>query len=206
MQSGTTASARREDAREIVLFHSVLGLRPGVLRWAERLRAEGHVVHTPDLYDGEVFDDYEAGFAKLEAIGGIGVIMARTHAAVAHLPEDVVYAGFSNGGGSAELLALTRPGARGAVLMHAALPVEAFGTEAWPVGVPVQVHYAEHDPFREQEALDALAGAARASGAPYEAWDYPGDGHLFADPDLPEFEATNAELMFGRVLDFLRRV
>jgi dienelactone hydrolase len=205
MQPGTTPSARRDNTREIVLFHSVLGLRPGVLRWAERLRVEGHVVHTPDLYEGVVFDDYEAGFRKVEAIGGIAALMERTHAAVAHLPEDVVYAGFSNGGGSAQLLALTRPGARGAVLMHAALPVEAFGVEAWPAGVPVQVHYAEHDPFREQEALDALAGVARASGAPFEAWDYPGDGHLFADPELPEYDAANAELMFGRVLDFLRR-
>jgi dienelactone hydrolase len=205
MQPGTSAAARREDAREIVLFHSVLGLRPGVLRWAERLRAEGHVVHTPDLYDGEVFDTYEAGFAKLEAIGGIAAVMERTHAAAAHLPADVVYAGFSNGGGSAQLLALTRPGARGAVLMHAALPVEAFGADAWPAGVPVQVHYAEHDPFREQAEVDALAGAVRASGTPYEAWDYPGDGHLFADPDLAEFDAANAELMFGRVVDFLRR-
>jgi dienelactone hydrolase len=194
------------DAREIVLFHSVLGLRPGVLRWAERLRAEGYVVHTPDLYDGEVFDDYEAGFAKVEAIGGIGALIERTNAAVAGLPERVVYAGFSNGGASAQLLALARPGARGLVLMHAALPVEAFGAEAWPAGVPVQVHYAEHDPFREQEALDALAAQARASGAPFEAWDYPGSGHLFADPDLSEYDAASADLMFGRVLDFLRRV
>lgn len=203
--AGTTA--RNDDAREIVLFHSVLGLRPGVLRWAERLRAEGHTVHTPDLYDGEVFDDYEAGFAKVEAMGGIGALMERTHAAVAHLPQDVVYAGFSNGGGSAELLALTRQGARGVVLLHAALPVEAFGAAEWPAGVPAQVHYAEHDPFREQPELDAFAAAVRASGAPYEAWDYPGSGHLFADPDLPaEYDAASAELMFGRVLDFLRRV
>jgi dienelactone hydrolase len=205
MQPGTTPSARQEAAREIVVFHSVLGLRPGVLQWAERLRAEGHLVHTPDLYDGEVFDDYDAGFAKLEAIGGIAAIMERTRASVAHLPQDVVYAGFSNGGGSAELLALTRPEARGAILMHAALPVHAFGAQVWPTNVPVQVHYAVHDPFREQEEVDALAGAVRASGAHYEAWDYPGSGHLFADPHLAEFDALNAELMFRRVLDFLRR-
>jgi hypothetical protein len=33
---------------EVVLFHSVLGLRPGVIA-ADRLRTAGHTVHTPDL-------------------------------------------------------------------------------------------------------------------------------------------------------------
>ena len=37
----------------IVLFHSVLGLRPAIQDWAERLREKGHRVHTPDLYGDE---------------------------------------------------------------------------------------------------------------------------------------------------------
>lgn len=191
---------------EVVLFHSVLGLRPGVLRWAERLRDAGHRVHTPDLYRGEVFEDMEAAWRKVESLGGVPGLVARSQEAVAHLPEAVVYAGFSNGGGSAELLALTRPGALGAVLMHAALPVEAFGASGWPRSVPLQIHYAEHDPFRDPEAVAALAGAAALAGSECEVWDYPGAGHLFADPDLSDFHAESAEAMFGRVLDFLRRV
>ena len=46
---------------EVVLFHSVLGLRPGVIAAGDRLRVAGHKVHTPDLYDGEVFDDLDDG-------------------------------------------------------------------------------------------------------------------------------------------------
>lgn len=42
---------------EVVLFHSALGLRTGVAAAADRLRAAGHTVHTPDYYDGEAFDD-----------------------------------------------------------------------------------------------------------------------------------------------------
>ena len=38
---------------EVVLFHSVLGLRPVVRAAADRLGAAGHAVHTPDYYDGE---------------------------------------------------------------------------------------------------------------------------------------------------------
>ena len=206
MQTGARADGRGAAGCEVVLFHSVLGLRPGVRRWAERLRAAGHTVHTPDLYDGEVYEDMESGMRKVERIGGIEGLIARSHAAVDALPRELVYAGFSNGGGSAELLALTRPGAHGAVLMHAALPVEAFGADAWPNGVPVQVHYAAGDPFRDPPAVEALASAVAASGSTLESWEYPGSGHLFADPDLPDYEAASAERMLQRVLDFLERI
>lgn len=205
MHPRASAARRRAHGCEIVLFHSVLGLRPGVLAWAERLRRAGHTVHTPDLYDGQVFDDMEAGLRAIESLGGIRGVIERSYAAVSALRSDLVYAGFSNGGGSAELLALTRPGARGAILMHAALPLDALGADAWPAGVPVQIHYAERDPYRDARAVAALAAAARRAGAHCEVWNYPGSGHLFADPDLPDFDERSAELMFRRVLDFLRR-
>src|ERR687888_1936514 len=125
---------------QIVLFHSALGLRPGVLASADRLRAAGHTVHTPDLFDGEIFDDLGEGVRKRDALG-IPEIARRAQEAVAHLPARLVFAGFSLGAGPAELLAATRPGALGAVLMHGALPIEPFGIQFWPTGVPVQVHY-----------------------------------------------------------------
>ncbi|NGX16584.1 dienelactone hydrolase family protein [Wenzhouxiangella sp. XN24] len=190
-------------SHEIVLFHSVLGLRPAVTRWAELLRAAGHTVHTPDLYDGQVFDGYPAGLAFLDSIGGIETLMARTRAAVIDLPKDVVYAGFSNGGGSAQYLALTRPGARGIILYHAALPLEAFGTACWPTELPVQIHYAEEDPFRDPANEEALLNAARQADSRGELWIYSGDGHLFSDPQLPDWDAAADALMKERTLAFL---
>jgi dienelactone hydrolase len=177
-----------------------------VLEWAERLREAGHRVHTPDLYGGPVFDDMDEAMRHVDSIGGIPALIERTRAAVAEMPADVVYAGFSNGGASAQLLAATRPGARGAILMHAALPLEAFGLSEWPATVPVQLHYAVDDPHREQAAIDALAAAVRRSGAHYEAFDYPGSGHLFADPALPDHDPAAAALMLERALAFLRRL
>jgi hypothetical protein len=53
----------------MLLFHSVLGPRRGVALLAASLRERGHVVHTPDLYDGETFSDYESGMAKSDALG-----------------------------------------------------------------------------------------------------------------------------------------
>jgi dienelactone hydrolase len=143
------------NGQEIVLFHPALGLRPAVLHWAERLRAAGHVVYTPDLYDGEVFSDSGSAADKIQQLG-FDEILARSHRAVADLPNNLVYAGFSNGGAGAELLAATRPGARGAILMHAPLPIRALGWEAWPATCPVQVHFAERDSLRQQQVICAL--------------------------------------------------
>ena len=129
---------------EVVLFHSVLGLRPGVITAAERLCAAGHTVHTPDLYDGEVFDDLDDGSRKEDTLGYLEIarrarpiaprsssvprqeIARRASEAVAGLPAGLVFAGFSLGAVHAEVLAASRPGALGAVLMHGAVPVEGL--------------------------------------------------------------------------------
>jgi len=194
---------------EVVLFHSVLGLRPGVIAAADRLRAAGHTVHAPDYYDGEVFDDLDGGQRKEEALG-YQEIARRAREAVAGLPAELVFAGFSLGAVHAELLAASRPGALRTVLMHGAVPVEGlsefFGVERWPEGVPVQVHYAAGDRWVEaEEEVAPLGDAVRGAGAAFEEHAYPGSGHLFADPDLPEYDRASSEEMWRRVLAFLDR-
>ncbi len=193
---------------EMVLFHSALGLRPGVTAAADRLRAAGHTVHAPDYYDGEVFEDLDDGLRKRDALG-YAEIVRRAKEAVSGLPAGLVLAGVSLGAVPAELLAATAPGARGAVLMHAAIPVEGFGefgVERWPAGVPMQVHYAAEDPWVEAEEVAALGDAVGRAGAAFEEHAYPGSGHLFADPDLPEYDRASSEAMWRRVLAFFDRV
>jgi dienelactone hydrolase len=188
----------------VALFHSALGLRPGVLAFAGRLRAAGHAVHPIDLFDGQTFEELAEGIAKRNSIG-IPELMRRAQQGVEGLPADAVYAGFSMGAGAAEFLAATRPGARGALLMSGALDPRAMGIERWPQGVPVQVHYAADDAEVDRAQVDALAGAVRAANAACEVHIYPGSGHLFADPDLPEYDHRSAELMLERALAFLGR-
>jgi dienelactone hydrolase len=189
---------------QIAVFHSVLGVRPGVLDAAQRLRAAGHEVLVVDQYDGRVFDDYAEAAAFAEAIG-YPALMARAEAAVAALRDGFVALGFSNGGGMAEYVATRRPVA-GVVMLSGTLPLEMLGAPGWPAGVPAQIHYALHDPNRRQEWVDAVADAVRAAGAPLETFDYPGEGHLFTDPSLPaEHDPAAAEELWERVLAFCAR-
>jgi len=186
---------------EILLFHHAHGLTAGVLAFVDDLRAAGHTVHTPDLYDGEVFHDLEAGVAHAQQVG-FGTLIERGVAAADGLPDGLVYAGFSLGVLPAQALSQNRPGARGALLFHSAVPVTEFGA-AWPDGVPVQVHAMADDPWFVGDGDIDAARALVAQADDAELFLYPGDQHLFADSSLPSYDAAAAALLRERVLAFL---
>ena len=197
----------RDDTRSpaVIVYHSAYGLRPAIIEFGDKLRAAGYLVHTPDLYDGEVFSDRNDAIRKIQELG-FDKLLERAQAAVETLPHDLVYVGFSNGGACAELLAATRRGARGAILIHAPLMVRDLGWTAWPPNVPVQVHFADKDPIKNQGVIDALSMKVRQSGSNFEQFGYDASGHLFADPAFPAYNANAAELMTSRVLEFLKAV
>ena len=185
---------------ELLVFHHVQGLTPGVVAFADDLRGAGHTVHTPDLFDGRVFDSLDAGMHFARGIG-FEEVLARGVAAANGLPDDLFYIGFSLGVLPAQKLAQTRSGARGAVLLHSCVPTEEFGS--WPDDVPVQVHAMDADPLFVDDG-DIDAARALVAGAPNAVlYLYPGREHLFTDASLPDYIAPAAELLRSRVLRFL---
>lgn len=188
---------------EVLLFHHALGLTEGVHAFASELRQAGHTVHTPDLFEGRTFDSIEAGVAYAGGVG-FGEIVARGERAAEALPNELVYAGLSLGVVSAQKLAQTRPGARGALFLYSCLPPSEFG--AWPAGVPVQIHGMDADPiFMDEGDVDA-ARELVASVDDAELFLYPGDQHLFADSSLPGYDEGATKLLMQRVLAFLERI
>lgn len=183
---------------EIVLFHSALGLRPGTLRDAERLRAAGHVVHTPDLYEGRLFTDADEGVAHSGVIGW-PVLVARAEAALAGLPEEIVVMGQSMGVSVATHIATVRPGVRAALFCFTGHPPDA----PWPRGVPAQVHHSVGDRWSSVPNTSALVEAVAGAGGQAALYLYPGDGHLFTHEDLPDHDPAGAALFWRRALDFL---
>jgi dienelactone hydrolase len=187
---------------EVLLYHHVQGLTEGVQSFADSLRQAGHVVDTPDMFDGRTFNTLEEGMEFARAVG-FGTLADRGVVAAESHRNDAVYAGFSFGVMVAQQLAQTRPGAGGALLMYSCLPVSEFG-EAWPANVPVQVHGKEHDPFFEED-LDAAKELLRSTHDA-ELFLYPGGEHLFADSSLAMYDPSAASLLIDRVLTFLDTV
>jgi dienelactone hydrolase len=186
---------------EVLLFHHAQGLTEGVRAFADDLRAAGHAVNTPDLYEGQTFSNLGDGVAHAKSVG-FDVILKRGRLAAEALPAGLVYAGFSLGVLPAQMLAQTRRGARGALLLYSAFPLSEFG-EAWPRGVPLQIHAMTDDEWFSEDrvAADELVAAAGA-----ELFLYPGNRHLFADRSVPDYESEAAALLTRRVLAFLETV
>ncbi|MGH2377355.1 MAG: dienelactone hydrolase family protein [Candidatus Limnocylindria bacterium] len=186
---------------EVVLFHHAHGLTTGCLAFADELRAGGHVVRTPDLYESRTFTDLDEGVGYAKKVG-FGTILERGLLAAERLPTGIVYAGFSLGVMPAQKLAQTRSGAKGALLMSSAFPPSEFGS--WPQGLPLQIHMMDADPWALEGDLDAarqMAGTIETA----ELFLYPGDRHLFADNSLPAYDEPAATLLKQRVLRFLER-
>jgi dienelactone hydrolase len=189
---------------EVLLFHHIQGLTDGLVAFAEELRGAGHTVHAPDLFGGRTFGSIAEGAAYANGDGHPD-FTALSDEATAGLPPEVVYVGFSFGVMEAQRLAQTRPGAVGAVLVDACVPISgewAFGP--WPDGVPVQVHGMDADEFFAGEGdLEAAREIVATVGPRAELFVYPGSQHLWADSSLPSYDADAAGLLRHRVLDFL---
>lgn len=166
----------------ILLLHSALGRRPGVVQLSERLAAHGHEVVTPDFYEGHVFDDESAGVAFRDEVGA-RALYERVIRLTEDLPDHAALMGLSLGAAFAQKLAETRPRARGVALLHHA----GRPRGAWP-GQPVQVHRRARDPWIEPADVAYLGEVVRASGAAFEDLVTPGAGHLFTDPGQPEYD------------------
>jgi dienelactone hydrolase len=192
---------------DVLLFHHIQGLTPGVVAFADRLRAAGHTVHVPDLYDGRTFDSIQDGAAFSQGEGGPDLDKLADEVA-AGLPEGLVYAGISSGVMQAQRLAQTRPGAAGAVLMEACLPITGeWAIGPWPAGVPVQVHGMDADEFFAGDGdVDAARELVELVGDGAELFVYPGDQHLFEDSSLDSYDPAATELLVERVTGFLARV
>lgn len=184
----------------VVVFHHAQGLTGGVLDFAEQLRAAGHQVSAPDLYDGLTFDNLDDGVAHAQQLGD--AVGERAAEAVADLPADLVYIGFSLGVMPAQQMAQNRPGGRAAVLVSGCVPPSAFGGD-WPDGMPLQIHGKDADPWMVDDGdLDVAVELDRTVESA-QLFRYAGSEHLFADRSLSSYDPDAAELLRQRVLALL---
>ncbi|WP_329017386.1 dienelactone hydrolase family protein [Streptomyces sp. NBC_00690] len=185
---------------DIMLLHSAYGLRPAVRAAAERLEAAGHRVWTPDLYQGETFDTVEEGMACKERIGKDELLKRAVLAAAPYSERGLVYAGFSLGASIAQNLALGDTKARGLLLLHGTSDI---APNAAVDELPVQLHIADPDAFEPHDWLTAWYLGMGRTGADVEIYRYPGAGHLYTDPDLPDYDESAAEQTWRVALGFL---
>lgn len=185
---------------EILLFHHAHGLTDGLCSMADRLRGDGHTVHTPDTYSGRVFTNLDEGIGFAETIGRDAVAHVAMRSARKFHDADVTI-GFSMGSMQAQLVAQHVRRMRGCVLMGGATPPDRLGSE-WRAHVPLQIHVADPDDWCTTEEVDALHRSAPGA----EVYRYPGRAHMFVDPSLPDYDADSADMFEERLLGWLTQL
>ena len=191
---------------QILLFHSALGVRAGIVALEDALTQAGHDVTVVDQYEGRTYDSYDEAMAHVDRVG----MAALMHGALGHatdVPGRFVAVGFSNGAGMAQYVAAKRPqDARGVVMIGGGVPMRHLDLP-WPKGVPGQIHVTEGDPWSQEQERDEVVADGAQAGAEVEVYVYPGDGHLFNDEQMPdEYQPDEAELLHERVVEFVSRL
>ncbi|MGW4644454.1 dienelactone hydrolase family protein [Sphaerisporangium sp. NPDC004334] len=185
----------------IALFHSVYGLRDVERAAADRFRAAGHEVVTPDLYAGESATTIDQGFVLQKRIGW-EVIVERARDAVRKMPAGTVLAGVSMGAGVIGDLLADRRDTAGVLLVHGIAEIPASAR----AGLPVQLHVADPDAFAPPAAVAAWESAATDAGSVVQVFTYPGAGHFYTDATLREHDEEATALTWQRSMDFLRHL
>lgn len=184
----------------IVLLHSALGLTRHVHDWADALRGDGHAVETPDMFGGETFADLDSAVTFADGEGGPPAFVRPVIAQIRDIDGPVVYAGFSLGACVAQLLAMRREHAAGAVLMSGLIAPAWLDGEQWPEGLPAQLHRAAGDEWISDDEAAALLAF---TGGACEEFVYPGDGHLFGFEGWQDYDDEASHRMYEHVSDFL---
>lgn len=186
------------------MYHHAQGVTEGLKTFADELRAAGHTVHVPDLFEGRTFGSIDEGMAYVNEVG-FDEVVERGMRAANGLPHEMVCAGFSLGVVVAQKLAQTRQGVRGALFFYSCVPPAMFGTP-FPENLPVQIHGMDADPYFVEEGDLEAARAIVAVSNTAELFLYPGNQHYFADSSLPSYDEVAAALLLQRVLAYLRKL
>ncbi len=185
---------------EILLFHHALGLTIGLQSFAERLRANHHVVHCPDAYSGQTFKNLDDGLRFAQDIGHDALEEVANRAYRQHRDAAVVI-GFSLGSSQAQQLAQHKRRIKACLLMGGAQAPESLGGD-WRHTCHLQLHVADPDEWVDPDVVEGLMYRAPNG----ELFRYNSKGHMFVDPSSRDYDADAADQFEDRVVDWLATI
>ncbi len=154
----------------------------------ERASAERVAAWFDGRDDSSYFPDVQSSLAWLQAQEDV--------------KRDAIAAlGFSVGGGLTAKLAASGADLAAGIIFYGGGPNP---DSAARVRVPLQGHYAEHDP-PVTPRVAGVAAALKAAGCAFTPYLYPGTEHGFFNETRPSYARAAAELAWSRSVEFLKQ-
>lgn len=174
-------------------------------RRAEKLRAQGYTVATPDLFGGRVATTIDEAKALTSGESeNEDTLTAIVDDAVTDLRKRVDGIGivaWSFGVWYAWKMGIMRADSvKGLVLFYGIGPNEPAAP-----AVPVLAHYAEHDEYEDLGFARQVEREMRDTGHDIRVELYPGTRHWFDEPSRSEYDPKASALAWERTDAFLRR-
>lgn len=192
----------------VLVVHSWWGLTDSFRRYGRGLAQAGYLVGLADLFAGQTASS-ETEARRLKTLPRrvpmykeLGKNIAELKHGTGCPGQTIGVVGFSMGGHWAVWLS-QRPeyGISSAILYYA-----ARGGEFSKCSAGIQAHYAEHDEWVSKSARASMEKAISKAGCAYQAFEYPGTTHWFAEADRKvEFDPASARLALDRDIAHLAR-
>lgn len=211
---GYLATPPQGKGPSILLMHAWWGLNDFFVGLAEQLAEEGFVVLAPDLYDGRTASTIE-GAEQLSGTLNSEESIEREKAALDYLlkhpdveGEHVGAIGFSMGAAYAAWLSTLRQEVTAVVFFYGGADsgqwIDDFANKTHSSFLG---HFAEHDPYEPNEAIQELENQLRSAEKDATFYIYPGTGHWFFENDRPDaYNAEAAQVAWTRTVEFLHRM
>lgn len=202
---GYVATPADGSGSPVLIVHSWWGLTASFERFADQLAANGHLAGCVDLFGGQIAST-EQEARRLRTVRRVEPayqLCRRSLDELAGHPRAdgsaPAVVGFSMGGHWAVWLAQHPPPCVARVVLYYA----ARGGDFAAASTPVLAHFADHDTFVSTSARRTMERAIARRGLAYEAFEYPGTGHWFAESDHRAFDRVAASAAYERTVSFL---
>ena len=205
---GYLAQAAQAGAPGVVVIQEWWGLGEQIKGICDRLALAGYDALAPDLYSGVLvpYHDSEAASREMNSLNFIKACDQNVRGAAQYLARNgakVGVTGFCMGGALTILAAVRAPEIAAAVCFYGLPPTEAANPKE--IKAPLQAHFANHDDWCTPKAVDEFEKSLKEAGKGATVFRYDAD-HAFVNEQRPEaHNRKEAELAWGRMLEFWKR-
>jgi carboxymethylenebutenolidase len=193
-----------KNAPAVVVIGEGWGLNTQIQSFADRLANGGYRALVPDLFRGKIAQTRDEAKHMASTLDWASAVLD-VRGAVQHLksfaPSKIAVLGFGMGGALAIISGVNIKEADAGVCFYGMPPTEA--ADPSQIRVPMQFHFATHDPSCSAAAIEKLEGALRRGNVSYELHRYDAE-HGFMNDTRPEVYAPIAsKLAWEGTLKFL---